>query len=77
MISSMAVAWLGHRPPRAQMNILHSDGAVIGHVPAPIAVVSDNGPCFRGTVFAQVFTEHDPLLMCAEGQGRCGRQRSD
>jgi putative transposase len=31
-------------------------------VPAPIAVVSDNGPCFRGAVFAEAFTGDDPLL---------------
>lgn len=30
--------------------------------PAPIAVVTDNGPCFRGTVFADAFTGDDPLL---------------
>jgi putative transposase len=29
---------------------------------APIAVVSDKGPCFRSETFAQTFTGHDPLL---------------
>ncbi|MGV9927138.1 integrase core domain-containing protein [Nocardia rhamnosiphila] len=30
--------------------------------PAPIAVVSDNGPCFRGEVFKIAFDGPDPLL---------------
>ncbi|WP_187683277.1 integrase core domain-containing protein [Nocardia wallacei] len=30
--------------------------------PAPIAVVSDNGPCFRGEVFKTAFDGPDPLL---------------
>jgi transposase InsO family protein len=37
-------------------------GEVLRTVPAPIAVVSDNGPCFRSGVFAEVFTGQDPLL---------------
>jgi len=28
----------------------------------PIAVVTDNGPCFRSAVFARAFTGGDPLL---------------
>ncbi|MBB6374322.1 transposase InsO family protein [Pseudonocardia eucalypti] len=28
----------------------------------PIAVVSDNGSCFRGETFAQAFAVPDPLL---------------
>ncbi len=30
--------------------------------PAPIAVVSDNGPCFRGEVLETAFAGPDPLL---------------
>ncbi|MFI2336702.1 hypothetical protein ACH474_25250 [Nocardia rhamnosiphila] len=30
--------------------------------PAPIAVVADNGPCFRGEVFKTAFDGPDPLL---------------
>ena len=30
--------------------------------PAPIALVADNCPCFRGTVLADAFTGGDPLL---------------
>jgi hypothetical protein len=44
------------------MDIVDPDGQVHGQVPAPIAVVSDNGPCFRGEVFAEAFTGDDPLL---------------
>ena len=59
------------RADRGLMDVLDPDGAVIGQIPAPIAVVSDNGPCFRGEVFAQAFhdqafhgpdTGGDPLL---------------
>jgi hypothetical protein len=39
-----------------------ADGQAIGHAPAPIAVVSDNGPCFRGAVFKSAFADADPLL---------------
>jgi len=45
------------------MNILDVDETVIGQAPAPIAVVSDNGPCYRGTAFQALFADHDdPLL---------------
>src|SRR5882757_2048994 len=44
------------------MPVPNAAGAIIGHAPVPIAVVSDNGPCFRGETFAQAFTGHDPLL---------------
>jgi putative transposase len=37
-------------------------GELLCTVPAPIAVVSDNGPCFRGATFAEVFAGDDPLL---------------
>jgi putative transposase len=50
------------RADRAVMDILDAADTIIGQVPAPIAVVSDNGPCFRGEVFAQAFAGEDPLL---------------
>jgi putative transposase len=50
------------RADRGLMDLLDPDGVVIGQVPAPIAVVSDNGPCFRGEVYASAFTGPDPLL---------------
>ena len=47
---------------RGVMDVLDADEQVIGHAPAPIAVVSDNGPCFRGSIFATAFGGDDPLL---------------
>lgn len=44
------------------MDILDAEDTVIGQAPAPIAVVSDNGPCFRGKTFQTAFTDDDPLL---------------
>ena len=48
------------------MDVVDADGLVIGAAPAPIAVVSDNGPCFRGAVFAEAFAGDDPLLRHAD-----------
>jgi putative transposase len=50
------------RADRGWMNVVNADDFVIGEAPAPIAVVTDNGPCFRGTVFAEAFTGDDPLF---------------
>lgn len=50
------------RDDRGIMDILDDEGTVIGHAPAPISVVSDNGPCYRGKVFAVAFGGDDPLL---------------
>lgn len=33
---------------------------MIGEAPAPIAVVTDNRPCFRGATFADAFVGDDP-----------------
>jgi putative transposase len=44
------------RDDRGRMNLIGPDGQVIGQIPAPIAVVSDNGSCFRGQVYAQAFS---------------------
>lgn len=52
----------GLRVDRGVMDVVDGDGTVIGQAPAPIAVVSDNGPCFRGEVFAGAFGGEDPLL---------------
>ena len=38
------------------------DDDVIGEAPAPIAVVTDNGPCFRGVTFADAFADTDNTL---------------
>jgi transposase InsO family protein len=37
-------------------------GEIIDIVPAPIAVISDNGSCFRGKTYQTAFTGDDPLL---------------
>jgi putative transposase len=50
------------RADRGLMDVVDAEGAVIGTTPAPIAVVSDNGPCFRGGMFAEAFADDDPLL---------------
>ena len=50
------------RVDRGLMDILDAEDTVIGQAPAPIAVVSDNGPCFRGKTFQTAFSGEDPLL---------------
>lgn len=50
------------RADRGVMDILDAHDTVIGQAPAPIAVVSDNGPCFRGQTFQTAFDGDDPLL---------------
>jgi transposase InsO family protein len=47
---------------RGLMDILDAQETVIGQAPAPIALVSDNGPCFRGKTFQTAFAGDDPLL---------------
>jgi transposase InsO family protein len=50
------------RDERGMADLPGPHGEIIGQVPVPIAVVSDNGPCFRGEVYATAFTGDDPLL---------------
>jgi putative transposase len=50
------------RADRGEMDVVDAEDYVIGQVPAPVAVVTDNGPCFRGGTFAEAFTGDDPLL---------------
>lgn len=50
------------RADRGLMDICDAEDTVIGQAPAPIAVVSDNGPCFRGKTFQTAFAGDDPLL---------------
>lgn len=45
------------------MDLIAADGTVIGTAPAPIAVVSDNGPCCRGATFAEAFADGDALAV--------------
>ncbi len=44
------------------MDVVDADDYVIGEAPAPIAVVTDNGPCFCGVTFADAFAGDDPLF---------------
>jgi putative transposase len=50
------------RADRGVMDIVDADENVIGQAPAPIALVSDNGPCFRGQTYQTAFDGDDPLL---------------
>lgn len=50
------------RADRGLMDILDANNTVIGQAPAPIALVSDNGPCYRGKTFQARFAGDDPLL---------------
>jgi putative transposase len=51
------------RADRGEADLVdEATGEPLRTVPAPIAVVSDNGPCFRSSVFAEAFTGDDPLL---------------
>lgn len=50
------------RAGRGLAEVIGPAGEVLGVAPAPIAVVSDNGPCFRGEVFKTAFAGPDPLL---------------
>ncbi len=43
------------------MDVVDADDYVIGEAPAPIAVVTDNGPCFRGVTFADAFAGDDEV----------------
>ena len=40
---------------RGVMDVIAAEDYVIGEAPAPIAVGTDNGPCFRGVTFADAF----------------------
>lgn len=50
------------RNDRGSVELFDDAGTYLRTVPAPIAVVSDNGPCFRGRVFTTAFAGDDPLL---------------
>ena len=50
------------RNDRERTEITGPDGEVLGMSPVPIAVVSDNGPCFRSEVFKTAFVGAGPLL---------------
>lgn len=50
------------RSDRGTLDLFDEAGTFVRTVPAPIAVVSDNGPCFRGQTFQAAFAGDDPLL---------------
>ena len=50
------------RADRGAVDLFDDAGTFLRTVPAPIALVSDNGPCFRGKVFKTAFDGDDPLL---------------
>jgi transposase InsO family protein len=51
------------RDDRGELDLVDdTTGELLRTVPAPIAVVSDNGPCFRGETYAAAFAGDDPLL---------------
>ncbi len=51
------------RVDRGTLELVDEDtGGVIDVVPTPIALVSDNGPCFRGKSYKTAFADDDPLL---------------
>jgi len=56
-------AWTTLRDDRGELDLVDENtGEVIDVVPAPIAVVSDNGSCFRGETCQSAFAGDEPLL---------------
>ena len=51
------------RSDRGEVDLVdETTGELLRTIPARIAVVSDNGPCFRSGVFAESFHRRRPLL---------------
>jgi transposase InsO family protein len=50
------------RGDRGVMDIIDAAGVIIGQAPAPIALVSGNGSCYRGNTFRAAFDGDDPVL---------------
>lgn len=48
------------------MDIVEAEGEVIGQASAPIAIVSDNGPCFRGEVFTGELATVNGAIRCRD-----------
>jgi hypothetical protein len=67
--STAGCAGMGRSRPRtSSRSFLHTctpctaSDYVIGEAPAPVAVVTDNGPCFRSVTFAATFARDNPLF---------------
>jgi hypothetical protein len=59
------------RDDRGELELVDENtGEVIDVVPAPIAVVSDNGSCFRGETYQSAFAGDEPLLHPATPSSR-------
>jgi hypothetical protein len=64
------------REDRGEIDLVdEATGEVLRTVPAPIAVVSDNGPCFRGETYAAAFAGEDPLLRHVRTRVKSPQQR--
>jgi putative transposase len=51
------------RADRGEFDLIDEiTGEILDIVPAPIAVVLDNGSCFRGETYRAAFADDDPLL---------------
>ncbi len=51
------------RADRGTLDLVNETTAeIIDTIPAPIALVSDNGPAYRARTFAKLFASDDPLL---------------
>ena len=58
------------RGDRGELDLVdETTGEPLRIVPSPIAVVSDNGPCFRGETYAAAFAGEDPLLRHVRARG--------
>jgi len=59
------------RADRGELELVDENtGEIVDVVPAPIAVVSDNGSCFRGQTYQTAFAGEDPLLRHVRSRGR-------
>ena len=59
------------RADRGELELVDENtGEIVDVVPAPIAVVSDNGSCFRGQTYQTAFAGEDPLLRHVRSRAR-------
>jgi putative transposase len=59
------------RADRGELELVDENtGEIVDVVPAPIAVVSDNGSCFRGQTYQTAFAGEDPLVRHVRSRAR-------